>query len=227
MDAETIHPETASLLREAAEWRLLGLLFEYPSEAWREQLAALLPDVAEESLRELGRAALVQASPGQHHALFGPGGRVPVREAVCQGGVQFGYLLAELAAYYGAFGYRPSATAEADDHLAVELGFLAYLKMKQALALVTGDADAAAVTAEAAARFTRDHLCVVAEPAARALAVHAPDYLAAAGQCLVERAGPAPRSAFPPAALPDTQEDGEELTCGSAPPGVELVRLAP
>ncbi len=68
MDAETIHPETASLLREAAEWRLLGLLFEYPSEAWREQLAALLPDVAEESLRELGRAALVQASPGQHHA---------------------------------------------------------------------------------------------------------------------------------------------------------------
>lgn len=225
MDTETIDPEVTALLREAAEWRLLGLLFEYPSEAWREQLAALLPDIREEDPRAMAQAALAQASPGLHHALFGPGGCVPVREAACQGGVQFGYLMAELAAYYEAFGYRPAA-GEADDHLAVELGFLAYLKMKQALALATGEADAAAVTAEAAARFVRDHLCVMAEPAARALGAQAPDYLAAAGQRLLERTGPAPRSAFP-AALPDRGEDAEELSCGSAPPDGELVRLAP
>jgi len=225
MGTQTIPPEVTSLLREAAEWRLLGLLFEYPSEAWREQMAALLPDVAEAELRESGRAALTHASPGQHHALFGPGGLVPVREAPCQGGVQFGYLLAELAAYYDAFG--PATTAEADDHLAVELGFLAYLKMKQALALATGDAGGAAVSAEAAVRFLRDHLRVTAEPAAQALAAHAPDYLAAVGQRLVERAGPAPRSAFPPATSPDRQEDSGEFVCGPAPPGVDFVRLAP
>ncbi len=226
MSADTLHPEVRALLREAAEWRLLGLLFEYPSEPWRERLAAVLPDVSGAGLREMGRAALTEASPGQHHALFGPGGRVPVRETACQGGVQFGYLLAELAAYYDAFAYRPAGTAEADDHLAVELGFLAYLKMKQALALATGDADAAAVSAEAAARFIGEHLCVIAEPAAHALAAHAPDYLAAAGQRLRERTGPAPRSAFP-VVLPEREEDADELSCGPAPPGVDLVQLAP
>lgn len=212
----------AALLSEAARWRLFGLLFEYPDDPWRSRLQALLPDLRQENLRAMAYAALEHSTPGLHIALFGPAGSVPVREVTYQGGVQFGYLMAELSAYYEAFGYRP-AIGEADDHLAVELGFLAYLKMKEALAIASDSADHAAVTAEAAGAFLKDHVAVMAEPVAKALEVFAPDYLIDAGALVLEQAGPSPRSGYPLAA--GVCEEDDEMTCGPSAAAGGLVQL--
>lgn len=211
-----------TLLSEAAQWRLLGLLFEYPDDSWRSRLQTLLPDLRQENLRALGQAALNYATEGLHIALFGPAGSVPVREVTYQGGVQFGYLMAELSAYYEAFGYRP-AIAEADDHIAVELGFLAYLKLKQALALASDDEEHSAVTAEAAVTFVKDHLAVMAEPVAKALEVFGPDYLIDACALVLEQTGPSPRSGYPLGA--NLCEGDDEMACGPSAAASDLVQL--
>ncbi|MCX6621388.1 MAG: molecular chaperone TorD family protein [Acidobacteria bacterium] len=222
----TFSPEVLRLLAESAEWRLLGLLFEYPSAEWRAQVTALLPDLRDASLRALAEAALDATSEGLHFALFGPAGTVPVREVTYQGGVQSGYLMAELSAYYDAFGYVTNTT-EAADHLAVQLGFLAYLKMKQALALASDDPEHAAVTAAAAASFLEQHIAVLAEPVAGKLEAFAPDYLIEAGALILHHAGPSPRSSFPLGSPLEEEDDSGEIGCGPAQPGGDLIPFQP
>jgi hypothetical protein len=106
----------------------------------------------------------------------------------------------------------------------VQLGFMAYLRMKQACALLAGDAEDAETAASAAAEFVKEHLATQAEPVARALEQFAPDYLAAAGRLILERTGPAPRSSFPLAA---PLSDQDEMTCGPAEHGEDLIQLQP
>jgi len=219
-----ISEEVKGLLRESAEWRLLGLLFEYPTAAWRQSLAAVLADLRGTALASLAEDALRFQTEGLHIALFGPSGSVPVREVAYQGGVQSGYLVSELAAYYAAFGYTPTAE-EPPDHLAIELGFVAYLKMKQALALACGDPAAASVAADAVASFRNDHLTVMAEPIAHLLPTFAPDYLTEAGAMLLHRLGPAPRSSYPLSAPSMRDEADEDLTCGTASGDAALIPL--
>ena len=212
---DSTSPAVTALLREAAEWRLLGLLFEYPTGSWRAQVEALARDFDGGALPGLAAAALECASEGLHIALFGPGGRVPVREVTYRGGVQFGYLMAELAACYDAFGYSPS-TEESSDHLAVEAGFVAYLKMKQAFALASDDGEHAAIASEAAETFVKEHLAILVEPVAGALEAYAPDYLIQAAAVLLRHAGPSPRSGYPLGADAGG-DDSAEVTCGLSP----------
>jgi nitrate reductase assembly molybdenum cofactor insertion protein NarJ len=226
MTPAAISPEIAQLLTEAAEWRLLGLLFEYPTADWRANLEALRPSLERPELRAIADAALEVASEGLHFALFGPAGTAPVREVVYLGGVQFGHLLAELAAYYEAFGYRPK-TEEADDHFAVELGFFAFLKLKQANAALSGDTEAAQLTAGAAESFLKDHLAVQAEPVLRALENFAPQYLVDAGRFILNRTGPSPRSAYPLSSPLTGDEDSETMSCGQSACDDDLIQLQP
>lgn len=221
-----LSPEVADLLKEASEWRLFGLLFEYPTKVWRANLEALLPSLHSSELRAIAQAAMEQSSEGLHIALFGPAGTVPVREVTYQGGVQFGYLMAELSAYYAAFGYQPLID-EAADHLAVELGFLAFLKLKQAHALLAGESDAAHVTSEAFNAFLREHVAVQAEPVLKALECFAPAYLTAAGKLVLAQAGPSPRSGFPLDAAFDAEDGAEAMQCGHSTAADDLVQLQP
>lgn len=225
MAPANLSPDTRQLLTEAAEWRLFGLLFEYPTAQWRANLTALLPSLASPELRAIAQAALEHCSEGMHIALFGPAGSVPAREVKYQGGVQFGYLMAELSAYYDAFGYRPNVE-EADDHLAVQLGFLSYLKLKQAHALLNAEEEAAQLTASAAASFLKDHLAVQAEPVLRGLENFAPDFLVDAVRLIVERTGPSPRSAYPLSATPEEDDDAGMMSCGPSA-GDDLIQLQP
>lgn len=218
--------DATELLKEAAEWRLLGLLFEYPSPQWRASLKALLPSLSQQELRTIAGKALAQATEGLHIALFGPAGTVPVREVTYQGGVQSGYLMAELSAYYDAFGYQPRIE-EAADHLSVELGFLAFLKMKQAYAVLNGDLGRAKITAEAAAAFLKQHLARQAEPVLRALEIFAPESLVEAGKRILEHAGPAPRSDYPLSSPLADEGDSEIMSCGPSAASDELVQLQP
>jgi len=181
-----VNPAERVLLQEAAEWRLISLLFECPAGAWRDRLELLSADVPDPALRQAAQAARSEASEGMYHSLFGPGGPVPPREVSYRGGMGAGHLLAGIAAYYQAFAFRPD-TMEADDHIAVETGFIAYLKVKEAYALACGNPEHAALASEAAPEFIGNHLSLWIAPLVRALEAAAPPYLAAAGALLQAR----------------------------------------
>ena len=203
--------EQSLLLRGAAEWRLIALLFECPRAGWHDEVEALGREVGDPRLRSAAEASKTEASEGLHHSLFGPGGPVSPREVTYLSGLQQGYLLAELNANYEAFAYKPM-TAEPADHLSVEAGFMAYLALKEVYALASAEPEGAQVTAEAAAHFRTEHLAGMAEPIARALEAGGPSYLALAAQALFARVGPAPRRALP---MADAHVDDEgDLSCG-------------
>ena len=177
------------LLREAAEWRLISLLFQCPASDWRENLEALSSEITDSGLRDAAAAALTEATEGLYHSILGPGGPAPAREVSYRELVQFGGLMSELACYYDAFAYRP-ADREPGDHVSIEAGFLGYLRLKEAYALASGDAERAEVASEAATAFITDHLSFIAEPLARSLGHSGTRYLAIAGEALLQRAGP-------------------------------------
>lgn len=181
-----------ALLREAAEWRLIGLLFECPAGGWPNLVTTLASEVGDAALRDAALAALDEATEGLYHSIFGPGGPTPPREVSYRDSVQLGYLMSELASYYDAFAYRPR-TAEVPDHIAVETGFIGYLRLKEAYAVASGDPDRAAIAADASQRFIGEHLSVMAEPLAAALESSGVRYLALAAQALLHRTG-APRT---------------------------------
>lgn len=204
------------LLREAAEWRLLGLLFECPDAAWRTELENLACELEDEPLRAAVAAVNEAATEGQYHSVFGPGGPAPPREATYRETLELGSLLSELAMYYNAFGYAPHI-AEPPDHVGVEIGFVAYLKLKEAYAHAEGDDARAEMAARAAAQFVADHLALIASPLAEVLGTSHLEYLARASQILAARVGPSPRSTRLPMlqGAPDDEEGGE-FTCATS-----------
>lgn len=157
-----------SMLREAAEWRLRGILLERPAEGWRSEIATLAAETGDESLRRLAQRRLAEASEGEYLAALGPGGTASPREAAYAGLRDPGWILADLARFYEAFGYRPRAE-EPPDHVAVEVGFVAYLWLKEVFARERGEGEAAATTRAARERFLAEHLAELAVPLARKL----------------------------------------------------------
>lgn len=174
---------SADLLRQASEWRLIALLFEPPGKAWRSEVRSLGESQSDETLRRAADLAQEEATPGLYHSTFGPGGPVSPREVSYQNLILPGALISEIEGYYAAFGYAPRGD-EPPDHIAVQAGFIAYLRLKEAYALSRGEAEPAALAAEAAQRFLREHLAVVAHPLAAALADSPIRYLAMAAAAL-------------------------------------------
>lgn len=213
MSASAAAAKQNHLLREAAEWRLTGLLFECPSPQWREQVISLAAEVEDAELKAAADAAQQEASEGLFHSIFGPGGPAAGREISHRDWAQPGYLLAELASYYEAFAYQP-ATREAPDHVSVETGFIAYLRLKEAYAVANSDDEGAAITGEAARQFINEHLSMLAEPLARSLEHSGVQYLALAGRALLARVGPR-REKPPRQNLPVISDnDQSEFACG-------------
>jgi nitrate reductase assembly molybdenum cofactor insertion protein NarJ len=173
-------------LREAAEWRLLGLLFACPNEGWRDQVLALADEITDDVLREAARAAQQEADEGLYHTTFGPGGPAAPREVSYQQSTLSGQFLADLGAYYQAFGYCPPHD-EPPDHIAVESDFMAYLKMKQAFAVACLQEERVAVTADAAQAFAEDHLSAISQRLAETMAASGIQHLELAAAALLTR----------------------------------------
>lgn len=216
--------EAAALHEQSVEWRLFSLLFEYPTSQWRDSLTALLGSLSRPDLRTIAEAALRQSSPGLITVLFGPAGSVPVGAARYQGGLQFGYLTSELAAYYDAFGYPPQVEA-APDHLAVQLGLLAYLRLKQAHALAQDDPERTRIAADAADEFLPQHIAAQAEPVLQGLETSGTDYLIDAVQLILAHVGRAPRTGF---AFGDQERDSDEtMSCGPSAASADFIQIQP
>jgi nitrate reductase assembly molybdenum cofactor insertion protein NarJ len=187
----TMDCKARDLVREAAEWRLLGLLFEVPSAEWKRQVAALAAETDADDLRAAAEAAQDEASEGLHHRIFGPGGAVVPREVAYRRTVTPGRFLSELSACYQAFSYQPAAQ-EPPDHLAIEAGFVSYLRLKEAYALSLEEGEQATITADAARHFVDEHLRTIAQPVAQSLPSSGIRYLTLAAAVLTRLVGPAP-----------------------------------
>lgn len=197
-------PRVVRCLRDAAELRLIALLLECPHEHWKETVAALSAEVSAPDLLVAAAAANTEANEGLYHTVLGPGGPAPPREVSYRGAVLPGGVLAEISAYYEAFAYVPECR-EPPDHVAVEVGFLAYLKLKEAYAVLRGATEEADVTADASHRFAEEHLSRTASAFAAAAESTGAGYLTLAGGALLERVGP-PAAPDP---LPWRQAEGD------------------
>jgi hypothetical protein len=169
----------------AACWHLAARLLERPHGSWRANVAALARETPDPALRAAAEAA-AGACEGAYLAAVGPGAPVSPREAGHAGLRDPGWILAELARYYEVFGYTPRVE-DPLDHVAVQVGFVAYLHLKEALARGCGDDEAAAVTRDARLAFEREHLAPLAGGLLRRLAGTAPPHLAAVADWLVAR----------------------------------------
>jgi hypothetical protein len=130
----------AGALAEAARWRLIGLLLERPRPGWHAEQRALAAS-ADPVLAAISQDA-ERAEEGSYLRVFGPGGSASPREVAHRGWADPGRILSEVAAFYDAFAYRPG-TEDPLDHVAVEAGFVGYLRLKQAYARDRGDAEGA------------------------------------------------------------------------------------
>jgi nitrate reductase assembly molybdenum cofactor insertion protein NarJ len=176
-------PDVLKLLGEAAEWRLIALLFECPRSGWHGQVEALGLEVQDPELREAAKEALSHAEEGLYHTIFGPGGPAPPREMTYRQSLQAGGLLAEILARYDAFAYQPSS-GESFDHVCVEADFVGYLRVKEAYARLRDEEEQAVVTSQAARAFIEDHLAELADPLALTLADSGIPYLEKAAKAL-------------------------------------------
>lgn len=200
------------LFGTATDWRLLGLLFECPSVTTLAELKSLGSEATNKTLQQAAAYAQTEADEGLYHLVFGPGGPAPPREVSYRNWVQPGYLLSELSSYYRAFEYRPRYS-DVPDHIAVEAGFVGYLRLKEAFALLSDEKENAEIAGEAADRFTKEHVAEIASPLSKLLAGSGVKYMMLAGEALYELSGAAD--------LPERKEmpvietGCEEFSCGS------------
>lgn len=148
-------------LERAASYRFLALLFATPSDEVGRELAELA-DVVAPSLREdatLVSQATKRSLQGLYYRVLGGSGQVPDVECAYDANTAAGRgpLIADVAGFYKAFAYDapPPNTA---DHIANELDFMGWLAMKSAYAHHAGEAEHAEITANARAKFLKDHL---------------------------------------------------------------------
>lgn len=216
-------PELTRHLERAAEWRLMAQIFSYPDEGWAARMQLLFDCIGDERVAALGRAALREASAGLWMRLFGPAGPVRTRAVAWEGGLQPGYLLAELAAYYEAFGYEPPASGP-PDQLAVLLDFAAWMELKLAYACVRDDRESMEVTARSLETFLARFVAAVAWRVFRQMENGEPEFFAAAARLAAERAGPEPRRrGWTPDAWPDAAPC-DEGGCGGPAEIVDIRR---
>jgi len=150
-------------LLAAARLRAASVLFAPPRPGLPDELRGLAAPLGEGARgRILDLAAL--AGPDleeEYHRVFAPAGPCSTGEsdyeASCLAGK--GPLLADVAGFYRAFSFNPSLELrESPDHVAVELSFAAFLKLKEAHAAAGGMRDEARTCRDAFGKFRREHL---------------------------------------------------------------------
>lgn len=172
---------------DAARWRLLALLLERPHGTWHEEIASLAAEIADPELVAVSDGAR-DATEGGYLAILGPGGSVSPRQVGHMREGDPSQLISELSTFYRAFAYKPESE-NPPDHIAVEAGFLGFMKLKEAFARASGNPDGEGRTVRAIEKFLDRHLRDFSMALATRLASTAPGYLARAASCLARQAG--------------------------------------
>lgn len=186
MNSTLLARDVRELLSSAAEWHLLGLLFELPAASWTAEVTGLAEEIHSEDLKAAVHAALSEASEGLYHATIMPIGPVSLREISYRPSMVPGQFISQLSALYAAFAYEPR-TSNPPDHLAIQANFFAYLQLKEAYARMRKEIENAEVSAHAADAFVRDHLSFFEQGLPPALQLANLTYLALAGTALQSR----------------------------------------
>jgi nitrate reductase assembly molybdenum cofactor insertion protein NarJ len=143
-------------------------MFRQPTRARQDELRRLLddPGFARDGMPRVFIETPVDALEAEYHAVLGPAG-VPACETSFVAGAMAsrGPLLADVAGFYRAFGYRGSDGArggddagdEVPDHVGVELDFLSYLATKIAFAVHEDRVGARDVARAAYDEFLEQH----------------------------------------------------------------------
>jgi len=157
----------ARLLRDGTSWNFCSHLFRWPTKETMLAAASLVPELPPQLRVEAAEVVAYTSDPSlqsAYHHLIGSGGCVSPYESQCRingetGVADKGIILADVAAFYKAFGFNYSKELpEAPDHVAVELAFMGYLKLKQAFAFLHQDDEAIEVCRDAEDAFLQDHL---------------------------------------------------------------------
>jgi len=201
----------ATLLREAAQWRLLALLLNRPTAERKAEVATLVSEVGDTRLAAAADAWCQNATEGAYLQLLGPGGLVPARAVAYRPFADPGGVLSDIARHHRAFGFD-GAAEEPADHIAVLADFVAYLLVKEAYARETADNGADEVTRSARRRFIEEHISPVASRLAERLEACGAGEWGVAAQILADQV-PAPR----PSALAPPRDD--TFTCGGCETG--------
>lgn len=202
------------LLQEAARWHLTGLLLQCPDDDWSDRLASLAEESDDAELSRAVDAALREVSAGAYHSAFGPGGPAAPREVSHRDAVVPGAFLSDLCGFYEAFAYRPPEH-ETPDHIAAEVGFLGYLRLKEAYARACGEEEQARIVACAAARFVEEHLALLAHRFAESVKKSGVEYLEIIARTLQSRIDPPPEEPGGDGRLPVLDEADSAFSCGA------------
>jgi nitrate reductase assembly molybdenum cofactor insertion protein NarJ len=145
----------------ATEYRFLHTLLREPFDGRREALEALATTMSFEEGADSGPLLAASDERAQTEAfrLLGQAGRVSVcaSDYVDGGYADKGPILADIAGFYGAFGFRPTMP-ENPDHFANIFEFLAVLALKEAWALEEGDLEGAEVARDAERKLVEEHV---------------------------------------------------------------------
>lgn len=193
-------------LREAAEWRLIGLLFERPRGDWWRDVASLAAELPDDALRQAAAAA-AEADQGGYLRLLGPGGLASPRESAWRGRRDPAAILSEIRAFHGAFAFNPTAE-DPPDHVAVEAAFAGYLSLKCAYAAARGRSEDLELASGARSSFVNEHLRSFALPLGERLARAGGSWLLAAAEALLARTGPPDQECAPDC------DPADQVVCG-------------
>ena len=145
----------------ASAWMFASLALQPPSDTTLDAMRCLMPSMSSD-LRTA--AAGILESPldiwePEFFSVLGPAG-CPACESSYERAAMAsrGPLLADVAAYYQAFAYRPEGLREVPDHVAVELDFLSFMAVKIAFANFEARNDEASIARDAYEAFHRKHL---------------------------------------------------------------------
>lgn len=210
--------QLTDLLGDSASWRVLGLLFERPRGTWKDDLVALAAEIPDAALASLARRAATEGTEAHFLAVLGPGGTVSPREAAYRRMGDPGHLLARLRHLYESFAYL-ARVEEPPDHVSVEAGFVAYLRLKESYAMAQGDAPSASMASDATALFLAEHLSHLAVGLRTRFDLLDDDYLSAAASHLYSLLEPFPESVVQAASAGGPDAEPLDSCGGGCAPG--------
>jgi len=165
-------------LARAADYRLLSVLLETPSDERQARLRALMAATPLPEGPDLTRvlAADDTAVAAEHFRVLGAAGPVSgaASDYIEGGYADKGPILGDIGGFYRAFGFELTIR-EAPDHFANLLAFLSFLAVKQAWTDHHGDPEEAEVAREAESKLLERHVHPYLGRFAVRLAEHAPE----------------------------------------------------